>query len=116
MLKKYLFKNFSSSFFPIFFTLFSITSIVYLVKIASLTSVIQLNILELLLLYIYTIPKILFFVLPISYFVGLVMTFSKLSGEYELLVISSFGKNPISILKYFFTTYSCFIFLFISYF
>jgi lipopolysaccharide export system permease protein len=101
MLKKYLFKNFSSSFFPIFFTLFSITSIVYLVKIASLTSVIQLNILELLLLYVYTIPKILFFVLPISYFVGLVMTFSKLSGEYELLVISSFGKNPISILKYF---------------
>jgi lipopolysaccharide export system permease protein len=101
MLKKYLIKEISSGFFPIFFTLFSITSIIFLVKIASLTSIIQLDFLELLLLYSYTIPKILFFTLPISYIVGLVSTLSKLSSEYELLVISSFGKNPISIIKYF---------------
>jgi lipopolysaccharide export system permease protein len=101
MLKKYLFTNFSSSFFPIFLTLFSITSIIFLVKIASLTSIIQLNFLELVLLYSYTIPKILFFTLPIAFVVGMVMMLSRLSGEYELLVISSFGKNPISILKYF---------------
>ncbi len=101
MLKKYLFTNFTSSFYPIFFSLFSITSIIYLVKIASLTSIIQLNFLELLLLYGYNIPKILFFTLPISFIIGLTISMSKLSSEYELLVISSFGKNPISILKYF---------------
>jgi len=101
MLKKYLFTNFTSSFYPIFFSLFSITSIIYLVKIASLTSIIQLNFLELLLLYGYNIPKILFFTLPISFVIGLTISMSKLSSEYELLVISSFGKNPISILKYF---------------
>ncbi len=101
MLKKYLFTNFTSSFYPIFFSLFSITSIIYLVKIASLTSIIQLNFLELLLLYGYNIPRILFFTLPISFVIGLTISMSKLSSEYELLVISSFGKNPISILKYF---------------
>jgi len=102
MLKKYLYRNLSASFFPIFLTLFSITSIIFLVQIASLTSIIQLNLLELVILYSYTIPKILFFTLPISFFIGLVMTLSKLSGEYELLVISSFGKNPLSLLRYFF--------------
>ncbi len=101
MLKKYLFTSFTSSFFPIFLSLFSITSIIYLVKIASLTSVIQLNFSELLLLYGYNIPKILFFTLPISFIMGLTISMSRLSGEYELLVISSFGKNPIHILKYF---------------
>ena len=98
-LKKYLMTTYSQSFFPIFLTLYVITSIVYLVKIASLTSIIQINFLELLELYGYTIPTILFYTLPITIFVALALTLSKLSSEYELIVITSFGLNPIKILK-----------------
>ena len=99
MLKKYLLSNISTIFFPIFFVLFSITSIIFLVKIAALTSIIEINIFELLLLYSYTIPRILFYTLPISYFIGLAITLSRLSAEYELLVISSFGYRPLDTLK-----------------
>ena len=98
-LKRYLLETFSQIFFPIFFTLYIITSIVYLVKIASLTSVIQINFLELLILYSFSIPNILFYTLPISSFIGLVLTISKLSSEYELMVITSFGLNPLKLLK-----------------
>ena len=99
LLKKYLLLNYSETFFPIFLTLYTITSIIFLVKIASITSVIQINFLELLELYSYSVPKILFYTLPISVFVSLVLTLSKLSSEYELIVITSFGLNPIKILK-----------------
>jgi len=104
LLKKYLILNYSETFFPIFLTLYTITSIVFLVKIASLTSIIQINFLELIELYSYSIPKILFYTLPISVFISLALTLSKLSSEYELIVITSFGLNPIKILKLIFPT------------
>lgn len=104
LLNKYLIKNYSETFFPIFLTLYTITSMVFLVKIASLTSVIQINFLELLELYSYSLPTILFYTLPISIFVSLSLTLSKLSSEYELIVITSFGLNPIKILKLIFPT------------
>jgi len=116
LLKKYLILNYSETFFPIFLTLYTITSIVFLVKIASLTSIIQINFLELIELYSYSIPKILFYTLPISVFISLALTLSKLSSEYELIVITSFGLNPIKILKLIFPTLllSTILLLFIS--
>lgn len=101
-LKEYLYSQLTHSFFPVFFGLFFITSIVFLVKISQLTSIITIDFLELLTLYSYVIPSILFYTLPISFFISLVICLSKLSSEYELLVISSFGLNPIKILKVFF--------------
>jgi len=101
ILKKYLNKTYSNTFFPIFLTLFTITSIIFLVKIASLTSIIQINFLELLELYSYNIATILFYTIPISIFISLVLSLAKLSGEYELIVITSFGLNPLQILKMF---------------
>lgn len=98
-LKQYIFSQISITFLPIFFGLFFITSIIFLVRIAALTSVITMNVFELLTLYVYVIPNILFFTLPISFFLSLVISFSKLSGEYELIVITSFGLNPLRILK-----------------
>lgn len=100
LLKEYLLLNYSQTFFPIFLTLYAITSIIFLVKIASLTSIIQINFLELIELYSYSIPTILFYTLPISIFVAIVLTLSKLSSEYELIVITSFGLNPLKILNF----------------
>ena len=91
LLKKYLLLSYSQTFFPIFLTLYIITSIVYLVKIAALTSVIQIDLMELLELYSFVIPTILYFTLPVCIFISLVLTLSKLSSDYELIVITSFG-------------------------
>ncbi|QKF68382.1 lipooligosaccharide transport system, ABC transporter permease component LptF [Arcobacter venerupis] len=100
-LKQYLFSQLAITFFPIFLGLFFITSVVFLVKIASLTSVITLDFLELFTLFSYVIPQIVFYTMPISFFLSLVITLAKLAGEYELTVITSFGLNPINILKIF---------------
>ncbi len=101
-LKQYLYSQLAHTFFPIFLGLYFITSIIYLVKIAALTSVITMNVFELFKLYMYVIPTIIFYTAPISFFVSLVITLTKLSSEYELIVITSFGLNPLKILKIFF--------------
>lgn len=101
-LKNYLLSQLGNTFFPIFLGLFFITSIIFLVRIASLTSVVTINFFELLTLYAYVIPNILFYTLPVSFFISLVITLAKLSSEYELIVITSFGLNPKKILKIFF--------------
>ncbi|RXK05057.1 LptF/LptG family permease [Halarcobacter bivalviorum] len=100
-LKQYLLNQFTHTFLPIFLGLYFITSIIFLVKIAALTSVITMNVLELLRLYMYVIPTIVFYTLPISFFISLVITLGKLSSEYELIVITSFGLNPLKVLRVF---------------
>lgn len=104
-LKNYLFLHITTSFFSIFFTLFTITSIVYLVKIAAYTSVIKITALELLTFYAYIIPDILFYTIPISIFAASLLALSKLSKEYELVVLSSFGLNPMVLLKILFVPF-----------
>jgi lipopolysaccharide export system permease protein len=100
-LNHYLYSQLAITFFPIFLGLFFITSIVFLVKIASLTSIITINFFELFTLYAYVVPQIIFYTMPISFFISLVITLAKLASEYELTVITSFGLNPINILKIF---------------
>lgn len=100
-LKHYLYSQLAITFFPIFFGLYFITSVVFLVKIAALTSIITINVFELFTLYSYVIPQILFYTMPISFFISLVITLSKLASEYELTVITSFGLNPVKIMRIF---------------
>ncbi len=100
-LKQYLYSQLAITFFPIFLGLFFITSVIFLVKIAALTSIITINFSELFTLFAYVVPQILFFTMPISFFLSLVITLAKLASEYELTVITSFGLNPINILKLF---------------
>ncbi|MDD2886712.1 MAG: LptF/LptG family permease [Aliarcobacter sp.] len=100
-LKQYLHSQLAITFFPIFLGLFFITSVIFLVKIAALTSIITLNFAELFTLFTYAIPQIVFFTMPISFFLSLVICLAKLAAEYELTVITSFGLNPVNILKIF---------------
>jgi lipopolysaccharide export system permease protein len=97
-LGQYLTSNLSAIFFPIFLTLFIITSVIYLVKIASLTSIITIDFFELLFLYTLQIPNVLFYTLPVTFFVSATINIAKLSGEYELIVITSFGFSPLRIM------------------
>ncbi len=98
LLKKYITETLSNSFFPIFLSLFTITSVVFLVKIASLTSVITMTFAELGYLYLLKMPIILYYTLPVTFFISMIINLSKLSGEYELIVISSFGFSPMKLL------------------
>jgi lipopolysaccharide export system permease protein len=98
-LNSYLFKQISLAFIPIFLGLLFITSIIYLVKISALTSIIDITIYELFILYLYHLPIVLFYTLPISFFISIGIAISKLSSEYELIIISSLGLNPLKIIK-----------------
>lgn len=98
-LNRYISKTISQTFFPIFFSLFAITSVIYLVKIASLTSIITISFLELIYMYSLTLPEILFFTLPITFFIAMIINFSKLSNDYELIVLTSFGQSPLKLIK-----------------
>ncbi len=101
ILRKYILTSFASSFFPIFIVLFSIVSLINLIKIASLTAVVDIDFLELGLLYSYAMPRILYIVLPVSFFIGAIAGISKLTAAYELLVLSTIGLKPTVVLKVF---------------
>ncbi len=96
-LQKYLNNNLSTMFFSIFVPLFSIASLVFFVKIVSITSVIKIDFLELMELYGYVLPQILFYTIPVAFFSSAVMMLGKLSYDYETIVIFSLGIKPLKI-------------------
>ncbi len=100
-LKGYLLSNFSQIYFSIFLPLYVIASVIMLIKIAAFTSVIQLNLFEMIKLYLFMLPELLFYTLPITFFISAVMTVAKLSFDYEMIVIFSLGVKPSSVLRFF---------------
>ena len=97
----YLLRHFSSLFASLFFTLFFITSIVFFIKIASITSVIKINFYELGLLYLYLLPSILTYTLPVTFFIALCISLFNLSKENETIVLFTLGYTPRKIAKLF---------------
>ena len=100
-LKKYLRDSFSILFISIFLPLFAIASIVFLIKLATYTAVIQLSILEMGKLYLFILPEILFYIFPLSFFVAATLTLFKLSNDNEIVVIFSLGVKPRLIINSF---------------
>lgn len=96
-LRQYLFLAFNQIFFPLFFTLFFISSVILFVKIAGLTSIVQMTFFELFQLYFYSMPNVIFFTIPVSFFAACVIALTKLSYDYELPVLFSLGMNPMKI-------------------
>ncbi|MEA1956437.1 MAG: LptF/LptG family permease [Campylobacterota bacterium] len=98
-LQKYIIQNLSILFLSIFLPLFSIASVIFMIKLATYTAVIQIDILELLKLYIFILPELLFYTLPISFFVASTLTLFKLSNDNEIVVLFSLGIHPKNILS-----------------
>ncbi|MBE2985304.1 LptF/LptG family permease [Campylobacter sp. RM9344] len=98
---KYLLHNFLGTFASLFSTLFLIMSIVFFIQIARVTSYIEITFGELIKLYLFMLPKVLLFVVPIAFFVSLAMTLFRLSKENESIVIFTLGSSPNSIAKFF---------------
>jgi len=92
-LKSYILSNFSLLFFSIFMPLFSIASVVFIIKVATMTAVIQLSIIEMLKLYVFILPDLLFYTLPITFFVAATMSLHKLSSDNEMTVVFALGIN-----------------------
>ena len=97
--RAYISYNFAKAFLTIFLPFFLIISLVYLVKIAGLTSQFVLTFTELLTLYLYSIPDIVFYTLPISFVAALANTLIRLSSDNELIAIYALGLKSRSVLK-----------------
>ena len=90
-LSKYISQNFTKSFLTVFLPLFFIGSLVFIVKISSLTALFQVSFLEMMELFSYNIPAILFYTIPISFLVAVATTLLRLSNENELIALISLG-------------------------
>lgn len=91
--EKYLFSNFLSTFASLFSTLFLIMSIIFFLQIARITSFVEINLYELTKLYLFMLPRILIFTIPISFFVALAMSLFRLSKENETIVLFTLGYS-----------------------
>ncbi len=98
-LKSYILSNFSLLFFSIFLPLFSIASVVFIIKLATMTAIIQLSIAEMLKLYVFVLPDLLFYTLPITFFIAATMSLHKLSSDNEMTVVFALGIEPAQILR-----------------
>ena len=97
--KGYVSSNFTKAFLTIFLPFFLIISLVYLVKIASLTAQIQITFIELLTLYAYSIPDIMFYTLPLSFVAALANVLMKLSQDNELIALYALGLQANKVLR-----------------
>jgi len=97
--KRFISSNFTQAFFTIFLPFFLIISLIYLVKISSLTAQIQITFGELLQLYGYSIPDIVFYTLPLSFIAALANVLSKLSSSNELIALYALGFKSGKILR-----------------
>ena len=101
-LRQYILNNFSSLFISIFAPLFAIASVIFLIKLAAYTAIIQLSIWEMTKLYIFILPQILFYTLPITFFIAATLSLFKLSNDNEVIVLFALGIKPFFIVRTFF--------------
>lgn len=98
-LRKYIISNFSILFLSIFLPLFAIASVIFLIKLATYTAVIQLSLWEMSKLYLFVLPELLFYTLPVTFFISATLSLFKLSTDNEIVVLFSLGIRPNFIIK-----------------
>jgi lipopolysaccharide export system permease protein len=96
---RYTFTNFTHSFYTIFMPFFLIISLIFLVKISSLTAKIQISFLEMFELYLYYLPNILFYTIPISFVTAVANTLTRLSMDNELIALYALGLKSNTLLR-----------------
>lgn len=93
-LHRYVISNLSILFFSLYLALFTIASMIFLIKLATYTAVIQLSLSEMGTLYLFTLPELFFYTLPIAFIVSAALTLYRLSNDNELIVVFSLGRSP----------------------
>ena len=79
--------------------LFAIASVIFMIKLATYTAIIQLTIWDMTKLYLFVLPEILFYTLPITFFVAATLSLFKLSTDNEMVVLFALGIKPRFIIK-----------------
>jgi lipopolysaccharide export system permease protein len=97
----FILSHFGKNYLLIFLPFFSILSIVYIIRIAILSNKITLDTGEILTLFGFFLPDIIFYTLPLSFIAAATATLMKLSEDNELIALFSFGLTPTKLLKIF---------------
>jgi len=98
-LRRYLISNFSISFFSIFLPLFAIASIIFMLKLATFTAYIQVNAYEMFQFYLFVLPELFFYTLPITFFIAAALALFRLSTDNEMVIFFSLGIKPRFLIK-----------------
>ncbi len=98
-LSKYISENFTKAFLTIFLPLFFIGSLVSIVQLSSLTKFIQVDFFEMMRLYGYNLPAMLFYTIPISFLIAITTVLLRLSSENELIALFALGFRSKDIVR-----------------
>ena len=99
---RYLISNFFQTFLSLFFTLFFLASVIFFIKISQLTSLFSVSFKDLGEAYLYLLPELIVYTLPITFFIAVAMTVFKMSKENETIVLFALTLSPNKIAKVFF--------------
>ncbi|WP_373035489.1 LptF/LptG family permease [Sulfurimonas sp.] len=98
-LRKYIIDNLYMIFLSMFMPLFAIASVIFMIKLATYTAIIQLTLWDMVKLYLFVLPEILFYTLPITFFIAATLSLFRLSTDNEMVVLFALGIHPKFILK-----------------
>ncbi len=94
----YLTKSFAGTFFPLFFILFTISSVVAIIRLADITAIVKLSTTDFMTLYTYGVPQLFFYSMPISFFIAASLALSKLSFDSEITAMVAIGATKRAIM------------------
>lgn len=95
----YILGNFAPLFLSLFFTLFFLVSVIFFITIARLTALISVSFFDLGTIFLYSIPEMLSYTLPVTFFIAIAMTMFQMSKENEIIVLFALSLNPKKIAK-----------------
>lgn len=98
-LRGYILSHFTILFFSIFIPLFAIASVIFLIKLATYTAVIQVSLGEMGMLYLFILPELLFYTLPVTFLIAAALALHRLSSDNEMIAMFSLGITPRFVLR-----------------
>jgi len=98
-LRNYIIQHISALFFSFYMPIFVIASVAILIKLAKMTAIIHLSIIDMLHMYLFLIPEILFYTLPVIFVISSAIALFRLSNDNETIVIFALGISPKFLLK-----------------
>ncbi len=99
---KYLLNNFFQSFLSLFFILFFLVSVITFIRMSNITSSFTVSFGDLFILYLYLLPEMMIYILPITFFIALTLAIYKMSQDNECIVLFTMSMSPKKITKLFF--------------
>lgn len=101
LVNKYLKSNFLQSFISIFITLFIIVSVTILIQISRALDSVEISLIDIFKLYLYTSVKLLLITMPLSFFIAICMCVNRLCKDNELIVLFTLGLKPFVFFRLF---------------